>query len=63
MKLSRREAIRLSRTTVAGLSMGVVSARDMLAQARSQQVWPDRLVEGTLRQRAEGKTCLLTTPV
>ena len=53
MKLSRRDAIRVSGTTVAGLSMGVVSARDILGQARSQQAWPDRLVEGTLRQRAE----------
>ncbi len=53
MKLSRRDAIRVSGTTLAGLSVGVVSARDMLGQAASQQVWPDRLVEGTLRQRAE----------
>ena len=53
MKLSRRDAIRVSGTTVAGFSMGVVSAKDLLAQAQSQQTWPDRLVEGTLRQRAE----------
>ena len=53
MKLSRRDAIRVSGTTVAGLSMGVMSARHMLGQAPSQQEWPDNLVEGTLRQRAE----------
>ena len=53
MKLSRRDAIRVSGTTVAGLSMGVVSAKHMLGQARPQQEWPDNLVEGTLRQRAE----------
>jgi hypothetical protein len=53
MKLSRRDAIRVSGTTVAGLSAGVVSANDMLAEAQPQQEWPDRLVEGTLRQRAE----------
>ena len=53
MKLSRRDVIRVSGTTVAGLSMGVVSARDILGQARSQQAWPDRLVERTLRQRAD----------
>ena len=52
MKLSRRDAIRLSGTTVAGLSLGVVSARGMLGQARAQQECPDRLVEGALRQRA-----------
>ncbi len=49
MKLSRRDAIRVSGTTVAGLTMGVMSARDMLGQARSQQEWPDNLVEGSLR--------------
>ena len=53
MKLSRRDAIRVSGTTVAGLSVGAVSANSMLAQARSQsqQEWPDRLVELPLRER------------
>ena len=52
MKLSRRDAIRVSGTTVAGLSTGVMSPSDMFGQAQAQE-WPDRLVEGTPRQRAE----------
>ena len=53
MKLSRRDAIKVSGTAVAGLSMGAVWPDAALAQAPPQQEWPDRLVEGELRVRAE----------
>jgi hypothetical protein len=53
MKLSRREAIRVSGTAVAGLSMGVSRSNDIVAQTVRQQEWPDHLVEGDLRQRAD----------
>ena len=52
MKLSRRDAIRVSGTTVAGLSMGVMNPSGMLGQAQEQE-WPDRLVEGEPRQRSD----------
>ena len=51
MKLSRRDAIRVSGTTVAGFSVGALTAKDVLAQAQPQQEWPDRLVELPLRER------------
>jgi DMSO/TMAO reductase YedYZ molybdopterin-dependent catalytic subunit len=51
MKLSRREALRVSGTTVAGLSVGTLKAKDVLAQAQPEQEWPDRLVELPLRER------------
>ena len=46
MKLSRREAIRVSGTAVAGLSMGVANPRDVVAKTEMVQEWPDHLVEG-----------------
>ncbi len=52
MKLSRRDAIRVSGTTVAGLSLGMMGPETMLGQAE-QQEWPDELVEQTPRERAE----------
>ena len=42
MKLSRRDAIRVSGTTMAGLSMGVVNPNEMLGQGEAQE-WPDHL--------------------
>ena len=53
MKLSRREAIRVSGATVAGLSMGVANPTDVVAKTKLIQEWPDHLVEGELRQRAD----------
>jgi DMSO/TMAO reductase YedYZ molybdopterin-dependent catalytic subunit len=53
MKLTRRDAIKVSGTAVAGLSLGAVSPQEMLGQAAPQQEWPDRLVEGELRVRAD----------
>ena len=53
MTLSRRDAIKVSGTAVAGLSMGVVNPGNILGQAAPQQEWPDQLVEGDLRVRAE----------
>lgn len=52
MKLSRRDAIRVSGTAVAGLSVGVASAQRIFAQEAPQE-WPQGLVEGELRVRAE----------
>lgn len=52
MKLSRRSAIKMSGTAVAGLSMGVV-APDLLGQSAQEQEWPDRLVEHDPRVRAD----------
>ena len=52
MKLTRRDAIKISGTAVAGLSLGVV-APDLLGQSAQEQEWPDRLVEGEPRVRAE----------
>ena len=51
MKLSRRDAIKVSGTAVAGLSMGVVRPGRMLAQ--DAQEFPDQLVEGEIRQRSD----------
>ena len=53
MKLTRRDAIKVSGTAVVGLSLGVASPQKMLGQAAPQQEWPDRLVEGDLRVRAD----------
>ncbi|HIF38529.1 MAG TPA: hypothetical protein EYQ69_04810 [Gemmatimonadetes bacterium] len=52
MKLSRRDAIRVSGTAVAGLSIGMAKPNDIVAETNLQQEWPDHLVEGNLRQRA-----------
>lgn len=51
MKLTRRDAIKVSGTAVAGLSMGVVKPDRVLAQ--EAQEFPDRLVEGEIRTRAD----------
>ena len=53
MTLSRRDAIKVSGSAVAGLSMGVVNPENILGQAAPEQEWPDQLVEGDLRVRAE----------
>jgi len=56
MPLSRRDAIRLSGATLAGLSLGALpgtlSRRELLARAGLQQPWPEELVEMPLRERA-----------
>ncbi len=52
MKLSRRDAIRVSGTTMAGLSIGVMNPSKVLGQPEAQE-WPDRLVEVDPRQRSE----------
>jgi len=44
--ISRREAIRISGSTLAGLSLGMVNRETLEAQAPQQQApWPDQLVE------------------
>ena len=53
MKLSRRDAIKVSGAAVAGLSVGVVAPETILGQAAPQEAWPGGLVEGEPRQRAE----------
>jgi len=46
MAISRRDALCLSGTTLAGLSLGVLAAESVQAQAgQSQEPWPDSLVE------------------
>ena len=57
MKVSRRDAIRISGTTVAGttlarLSIDTVIPEQALAQAAPQE-WPDQLVDMDVRERAE----------
>ena len=37
---------------MAGLSMGVANPEDVVAKTKAIQEWPDHLVEGELRQRA-----------
>lgn len=54
MNISRRDAIRISGATLAGLSVGTVTPDEMLAQAQQQQQpWPDQLEERPGRQIAE----------
>ena len=53
MTLSRRDAIKVSGSAVAGLSMGVVDPENVLSQTAPEQEWPDQLVEADLRDRAE----------
>lgn len=48
-KLSRREALVISGSGLAGLSLGSLPAESLHAQA-AQEPWPDRLVERPLRQ-------------
>src|SRR5688572_6909046 len=52
MTISRRDAIRISGSTVAGLSLGALSSDEVLAQAQGAAPaapWPDTLVERPLR--------------
>src|ERR1700757_4809872 len=50
MAISRREAILLSGSTLAGLSLGVLKPSEKLeAQAAQQEPWPDKLVERPMR--------------
>ena len=51
MKISRRQAMRVSGATVAGLSLGLAPER-LLAQAQPPQPVPDTLVEPPLRNIA-----------
>jgi DMSO/TMAO reductase YedYZ molybdopterin-dependent catalytic subunit len=53
MAISRRDAIVISGSTLAGLSLGVVTRENLQAQAaqpQQQQPWPDQLVERPLRE-------------
>jgi hypothetical protein len=50
MTISRRRALSISGSTLAGLSVGVLRPESLLgAQARGQEDWPDQLVERPLR--------------
>src|SRR5215203_4875107 len=50
MTISRREALRISGSTLAGLSLGVLSSETLHAQAAAPaEPWPDQLVEATRR--------------
>jgi DMSO/TMAO reductase YedYZ molybdopterin-dependent catalytic subunit len=49
MAISRREAILLSGSTLAGLSLGVLSPEKIEAQAAPPQPWPDQLAEMPMR--------------
>ena len=52
MKISRRQAMRVSGTTLAGLSLGL-KPEEVLAQAQqAPQPFPDTLVEPPLRNIA-----------
>ena len=51
MTISRRDAIRISGSTLAGLSLAGVKPQRLQAQAQQAPApWPDRLVETPLRQ-------------
>lgn len=51
MTISRREAIRISGSTLAGMSLAVLTNEKALAQTPQQQApWPDQLVERPLRE-------------
>lgn len=47
--MTRRNAIVISGSTLAGLSLGVLRPEGVQAQAAQQQAWPDQLVERPLR--------------
>ena len=49
MAISRRKAIAISGSTLAGLSLGVVKPEALVAQAARQGDWPDQLVERPMR--------------
>ena len=51
MAISRRDAIVMSGSTLAGLSLGALSRESVHAQQAAQpQPWPEQLVERTLRE-------------
>jgi hypothetical protein len=50
MAISRRDAICVSGTTLAGLSLGALTRANLLGQAPQQAPWPDQLVERPLRE-------------
>lgn len=50
MKISRREAMRVSGTALAGISLGTLKPNELLAQA--QQPTPDKLADTRLREVA-----------
>lgn len=52
MRMSRRDAMRMSATTLAGLSLGQMKPDQLLGQAAPQQPWPDQLVERPVREIA-----------
>ena len=50
MTISRRKALSISGSTIAGLSLGMLhSSNRQTARAQGQQDWPDELVERPLR--------------
>ena len=51
MAISRRKALAISGSTLAGLSLGIVKPEALAGKARRQEDWPDQLVE---RPRREG---------
>src|SRR5438067_3966569 len=49
--ISRREAIRISGSALAGLSLGALQGENLQARAAQQSAdWPDQLVERPMRQ-------------
>ena len=50
MTLTRRDAIRISGSTLAGLSLAKLGPDDLLAQSAPQEAWPQELVERPLRE-------------
>jgi len=51
MKLSRRDALKVSGTAVAGFSVGGGWPRSLAGEEAQQEPWPEGLVEGDLRDR------------
>src|SRR5919106_1684308 len=51
MAISRRDALRISGSTLAGLSVGALTPEQLQAQAaqQPQEAWPDQLVERPMR--------------
>ena len=51
MNITRREAIRISGSTLAGMTLGVLTPEKLRAQSAQQQApWPDQLVSQPMRQ-------------
>src|SRR5262245_2496091 len=50
MTISRRDAIRISGSAVAGISLGALTRENLAAQTAQQAPWPDQLVERPLRE-------------